>query len=531
MSAHDVDAPGDAPYDDAPCGLLRTGHDGLIHRANGTFCRWVGMSENELVGRRRFQDLLTVGGRIFHQTHFGPLLQMQGSVSEVKLDLQVADGGTIPIMVNAARHGRGDAVVHTIAVFVAKERHAYERELMRSRRHAEELAERQRAIQSELRETDRRKDEFLAMLAHELRNPLAPIAMSAQLLKAVSHDPQRVHQVGEVIERQINHLTHLVDDLLDVSRVTRGLIQLDLEPVELTRVVTAAVEQARPLLDARGHTLTVHAQPGHVVEGDRTRLVQIVVNLLNNAAKYTPQGGRVQVSLTTEGDRARLDVIDTGIGIEPTLLPHVFDLFSQAERTPDRAQGGLGIGLALVRSLVALHSGTVEAHSDGAHRGCRFTLRFPLTRQLDDTGDRHVLGSTPGGAPAHVLIVDDNHDAAHLLADVLRLAGHCVDTAFFAQDAIDRFRDGGYAPSVCILDIGLPDMTGYELAARIRERSPEPAPLLIALTGYGQAHDLVLSKAAGFAHHLVKPADAEALIRLVDEAGRARSVAREGLIA
>jgi PAS domain S-box-containing protein len=526
VSAHEPSRQDEALFDDAPCGLLLTHRDGLIQRANRTFCRWLGVEADQLVGRRRFQDLLTVGGRIFHQTHLSPLLQMQGSVSEVKLDLQVADGTSIPVMVNVAHRTHDGEIFHAIAVFVAKERHAYERELMQSRRHAEALAERQREIQEELRETDRRKDEFLAMLAHELRNPLAPIATSAQLLNLVADDATRVQQVGEVIGRQIKHLTNLVDDLLDVSRVTRGLIQLDIEPVELDGIVSAAIEQARPHMDARGHALTVQAAPGYVVQGDRTRLVQIVVNLLNNAAKYTPQGGCVQIVLAAEDGHARLDVIDSGIGIEPDLLPHVFDLFSQAERTPDRSQGGLGIGLALVRSLVALHGGSVEAHSDGAHRGCRFTLRFPLAARADTAATRPAFVALSVAAPAHVLIVDDNRDGVHMLAEVLRIAGHRVDVALSAQEAVDRFRDDAYAPSACILDIGLPDMTGYELANRIRRRALEPAPVLIALTGYGQPHDLALSKSAGFAHHIVKPADPEALLRLLNDAGRERQDAR-----
>jgi PAS domain S-box-containing protein len=389
VSTPDTPPQDDGFFDDAPCGLLRTQPDGLITSVNPTFCGWAGMTAADLCGRIRFQDLLTAGGRIFHYTHLGPLLLMQGSVSEVKLDLRTADGSVLPIMVNAARTERDGTVTHALAVFVAKERHAYERELMLSRRHAEALAEQQKIIQEELRETDRRKDEFLAMLAHELRNPIAPIATSAQLLKMATADPQRVNYVADVISRQVGHLTELVDDLLDVSRVTRGLIRLDRSTLDMAGVVAAAVEQARPLVDARGHVLDVELRAPLFVSGDHTRLVQAVVNLLNNAAKYTPQGGRIKLIVDREGDAARIDVVDNGIGIDARLLPRVFDLFSQAERTPDRSQGGLGIGLALVRSLVALHGGSVEAHSEGRNRGSRFTVRLPCVepRAMVDRGE------------------------------------------------------------------------------------------------------------------------------------------------
>jgi signal transduction histidine kinase/ActR/RegA family two-component response regulator len=523
VSLHEIEPGFEALYDDAPCGLLVTRDDGLIEHANRTFCRWLGAAPDDLVGQRRFQDLLTMGGRIFHQTHFGPLLQMQGSVSEVKLDLKVA-GGPLPIMVNAVRREHAGVATHRLAVFVAKERHAYERELMKSRRHAEALFERQREIENELRDADRRKDEFLAMLAHELRNPLAPIATSTQLLKLTAHEPARVQYVAEVIERQIGHLTNLVDDLLDVSRVTRGLIHLDIEPIGLSGVLASALEQSRPVMDSRAHSLDVRIRADGIVAGDRTRLVQIVANLLNNAAKYTPQGGRIAVTLDHEDGAARLDVVDNGIGIDAELLPHVFDLFSQAQRTPDRSQGGLGIGLALVRSLVALHGGSIEAHSEGAHRGSRFTLRFPLAATADAPQAPPDAASPGVATSAEVLLVDDNRDAVMMLADVLRLAGHEVTMATSAHDALEHIRRSR-PPAVCILDIGLPDISGYELASRIRGLTSDRPPLLVALTGYGQPHDFVLSKSAGFDHHFVKPADPQALVQLVNRASVERNPA------
>jgi PAS domain S-box-containing protein len=512
-------------YDDAPCGLLRTRQDGLIETANRTFCRWVGMTPEALCGHVRFQDLLTAGGRIFHYTHFGPLLLMQGSVSEVKLDLRTADGTVLPIMVNAVRTERDGTVTHALAVFVAKDRHAYERELMSSRRQAEALAEQEQRAQEALRDADRRKDEFLAMLAHELRNPLAPIATSAQLLKLATADPRRVDFLADVISRQIGHLTHLVDDLLDVSRVTRGVIELQRSTVSIASVVAAAIEQARPLMDARGHVFEAQLRASAFVSGDQTRLVQILANLLNNAAKYTPQGGRIDLIVDREGHQVRIDVIDNGIGIDAQLLPRVFELFSQAERTPDRSQGGLGIGLALVRSLVELHGGGVEVHSEGLHAGSRFTIRLP---QVEPTTMPPLVRPDPSRAHAtgRVLVTDDNLDAALTLADILRFAGHAVDIATTAQEALERVCAGMAAYDACVLDIGLPDMSGYELASRIRALPRHPAPILIAVTGYGQAHDLVLSRAAGFDHHCVKPVEPQLMLKIVNEAVARQPVAR-----
>jgi signal transduction histidine kinase/ActR/RegA family two-component response regulator len=511
-------------YDDAPCGLLLTrANDGVIQRANRTFCRWLGVEPADLVAKRRFPELLTMGGRIFHQTHMAPLLQMQGSVAEVKLDLQCAHG-TLPIMVNAVRHGDGPEATIALAVFVAKERHAYERELMLSRRQAEALVASQLAIQEELRHADRRKDEFLAMLAHELRNPLAPIAMSSALLRVAADDPKRVRQIGEVVGRQIAHLTDLVDDLLDVSRVTRGLIELDLVPVDLADIAAAAVEQARPLIDTRGQALQLVAPRGLVVEGDRTRLVQVVVNLLNNAAKYTPQGGHIALALEAIGDEARIAVADDGIGIEAALLPHVFDLFTQAERTPDRSQGGLGIGLALVRSLVVLHRGRIEANSAGAGQGSRFEVHLPLATRAVHAPGLASLQAPDATYSLRVLVVDDNADIAAMLVDVIRQGGHAAECVASAQEALDRVARHG-APDAFVLDIGLPDISGYTLASRLRAMLPPPLPLFVALTGYGQPQDRARSLAAGFDHHLVKPAETPMIVELLDAFARGRLAA------
>ncbi len=363
-----------------------------------------------------------------------------------------------------------------------------------------------------LRDESERKDEFLAMLAHELRNPLAPISSAAQLLKAVSGDPRRVEQSGAVIERQVRHMTNLVDDLLDVSRVTRGLVTLAREELDLKLLLNSAIEQARPLLDARKHELSVLVAPGPVmVSGDRTRLVQVIANLLNNAAKYTAMRGKIVVALEAGAQFASLAVIDNGAGIGEALLPHIFDLFTQGERTPDRVQGGLGLGLALVKSLTHLHGGTVAVSSNGIGEGSTFTLSLPLL-----AGVARPVAAMPAPprsdddrSPLRVIIVDDNVDAGQSLAALLRLQAHSVAVH---ESALAALADPSRAHSdVFVLDIGLPGMDGHELARRLRRDPLTAETSLIALTGYGQAQDRALAAAAGFDHHLVKPVDFEEL--------------------
>jgi PAS domain S-box-containing protein len=364
----------------------------------------------------------------------------------------------------------------------------------------------------ELRESNRKKDEFLAMLAHELRNPLAPISTAAEMLRLTNATDARTRKASEVISRQVKHMTALVDDLLDVSRVTRGLVELERELVDIKAAVANAVEQARPLIEARRHALTVRTDGSHAtVLGDRTRLVQVIANLLNNAAKYTPQGGEITLVVHAFGGWVDIGVIDNGIGIDARLLPHVFELFTQAERTPDRAQGGLGIGLALVRTMVALHGGQVTAASDGPGAGSTFTIRLPAVEQgvKDRLEDAAREGALAAPAPLRLMIVDDNVDAAESLAELLEAQGHRVRVEAHPAQALATARQD--PPEVFILDIGLPEMDGYELARRLRADPATASAMFVALTGYGQAHDRILSKSSGFEHHFVKPMDMDRL--------------------
>jgi PAS domain S-box-containing protein len=385
---------------------------------------------------------------------------------------------------------------------------------------ARDVTERRRAEEA-LREADRRKDEFLAMLANELRNPLAPIRNAAQVLKLLNIEEPKAQWAREVIERQTQSLSHIVDDLLDVSRITKGKITLHREPLELATIVSRAIETSRPLIDARHHELSVSVPPESLrVEGDLTRLAQVLSNLLNNAAKYTDECGKISLTVLRENDRIALRVRDTGVGIAPDVLPHIFDLFIQADRSLDRSEGGLGLGLTLVRHLVEMHSGTVEAHSDGPGRGSEFVVHLPLLSAAErPSEDSPAIGAaTP--AALRVLVVEDNIDSAEMLAIMLQLEGHQVRTAHDGSNAIKvaiTFR-----PDVALIDIGLPEMDGYEVARRLRELPQTQKMVLIALTGYGQAEDRRRTRDAGFDHHLVKPVEPDALEALLNSIARGR---------
>ena len=343
------------------------------------------------------------------------------------------------------------------------------------------------------------------MLAHELRNPLAPIATASALLKISPQNETIVRKSSEVITRQVQHMTDLVDDLLDVSRVTRGLVTLQLETLSLNTLLEVAVEQVRPLVEAREHKLVVQLTDADLsVMGDRTRLIQVFSNILNNAAKYTPQYGRIALRVVADNEQVEVVIEDNGIGIAPSLLPDIFVLFTQAERSPDRAQGGLGLGLALVKSLVEMQGGRVDAHSGGPDQGSRFTVWLP---RVSSNGLPSNLTSENSGrlspTGTTVLVVDDNKDAAETLQLLLEAIGHDVFVAHSPEDALKLACEA--SPAVLFLDIGLPGMDGYELARRLRVLPATRCSTLIALTGYGQPNDRQKATDAGFDKFLVKP--------------------------
>lgn len=359
--------------------------------------------------------------------------------------------------------------------------------------------------ESELRAASRRKDEFLAMLAHELRNPLAPIATAASLLKVSSSNEALVRKSSDVITRQVEHMTELVDDLLDVSRVTRGLVTLQEELLSLSILLEGAVEQVRPLIEAKRHDLVVQIPEAQLlVKGDRTRMIQVFSNILNNAAKYTPERGKISVSIDSNDTDVKVIVEDSGVGIAPSLLPYIFNLFIQAERSPDRAQGGLGLGLSLVKSLLELQGGSISAQSEGLGKGSRFTVTLPRVKSsyLPPVSKGEVCLAL-ADTTAKVLIVDDNKDALETLQLLLEATGHEVAIAHNGHDALTLACRT--LPAVLFLDIGLPGMDGYELARRLRTMPETAGCTLVALTGYGQAEDRQRADEAGFDYFLVKP--------------------------
>jgi signal transduction histidine kinase/CheY-like chemotaxis protein len=395
---------------------------------------------------------------------------------------------------------------------------ASRRELQKALERVEQELISRREAETKLKEADRKKDEFLAMLAHELRNPLAPINMAASILKLPAVGKDQAYKASEIIERQVKHMSSLLDDLLDVSRVTRRLIVLEQDVIDLKDTISDALEQTRPLIEAKGHRLTVDMPSYPVtVEGDRTRLVQIVANLLNNAAKYTPAQGKIRLRMHVVNKDVELSIQDNGIGIEEPLLPQVFELFTQAERTSDRTQGGLGLGLALVKSLVELHGGTVEAVSEGLGKGSEFIVRLPLLMS-DDVGSQEEGAAVDAGlnyVKPSILVVDDNVDAAQTLAMYLQAIGHEVLIEYSPQRAIERTKSA--RPKVCILDIGLPEMDGNELARRLRSIPGMVDAVLVAVTGYGQEQDRHNTMEAGFDHHLVKPVDIKRLAEILGD--------------
>jgi PAS domain S-box-containing protein len=377
----------------------------------------------------------------------------------------------------------------------------------------------QKQAEETLREDDRRKDEFLATLAHELRNPLAPLRNALEVMRLDPGNLEMFAHLNEIMERQLGHLVRLVDDLLDVSRITRGKIELRSERIDVAKVVESALETSRPLIEAENHQLSV-LLPGHpvFVMGDLTRLAQVVSNLLNNSAKYTPPHGQIGLTVEANGGELLIRVRDNGLGIPPTMLPRVFNMFTQVERTRDHAQGGLGIGLTLVRRLVEMHKGRVEAFSEGSNKGSEFVIHLPLAPvssedfRSDGAADTHLQDGAVRSR-LRVLVVDDNLDSLTSLAMLLRMSGDEVRTATDGAAALDVAK--AFRPEVVLLDLGLPGMDGYEVGRRIRKMPEARSAVLVAQTGWGQDEDRRRSAEAGFNAHLVKPVDPAELQRIL----------------
>jgi two-component system, chemotaxis family, CheB/CheR fusion protein len=381
-----------------------------------------------------------------------------------------------------------------------------------------ESEQRLRTSEEALREADRRKDEFLALLAHELRNPLAPIRYALATNRKEGRTPEQQRRVEEIIERQVTHMSRLLDDLLDVSRITRGTLELKKNPTELTLVVGCAIETARPILDSKQHTLSLDL-PKHAVrlEADAVRLAQVFSNLLINAAKYTDPGGQIHLRAAQHESEVVVAIRDNGIGISGDMLPRLFTLFSQDQSARGRAEGGLGVGLSLVRGLVSLHGGSVKALSEGPGRGSEFILRIPIGTPLERPDVEESADAPVPGAGLKILVVDDNRDAADTCAMLLELSGHHMQTAYTGQRALELAEK--FRPHVVLLDIGIPDLDGYQLAKKFRAFSWGRGTVLIAVTGWGQEDDRRRAFEAGFDHHLTKPIAAETVESLIQSLG------------
>jgi CheY-like chemotaxis protein len=380
---------------------------------------------------------------------------------------------------------------------------------------SQDITER-RQLAQELREADRRKNEFLAMVSHELRNPLAPISNAVEVLRRSPADPAAVRSASAMLERQVGQMAHLVDDLLDVSRITRGTIELRKETIDLARVVEQAVEANRALYESMGQELTVRVAPEPIrFDADPTRVAQVIGNLLNNACKFTDRGGHISLSVERAGREAVVRVRDDGVGIVSADLDRIFDMFAQVDSTLERSRGGLGIGLTLVKRLVEMHEGTVAVHSEGPGRGTEVVVRLPLINEVKASPAEAVRPGPAGrgGRKRRILVVDDNLDGAESLAMLLKFSGHETHTAgdgYGALQAVSEFR-----PDVVLLDIGLPGMSGYDVCRALRQQPDGNDLMLIAVTGWGQDDDRQRSLDAGFDLHVVKPVDLKALLKMI----------------
>ena len=434
----------------------------------------------------------------------------------------LADGAVMLPLVTAGR-AIGAVIVHADGAGIDEasigelvDRSAAALENARLYRSLQLEIDERRAIEEQLQASNRRKDEFLAMLSHELRNPLAPIRTALEVIRRLAPAEPKLTWATEVTGRQVNHLTRLVEDLLDVARINQGKIALQMESLDLRAVLAHGLETVRPFIESRRHQLVRDVPDVPVMlRGDFARLSQVVANLLNNAAKYTEEGGSIELSLTLPAQgQAVIAVRDNGIGIEDDLLPNVFEMFEQGKQSLDRSQGGLGVGLTLVQRLVELHDGRVEAGSAGIGRGSEFRVTLPCLAEVGDSRPAELAAeSKPAHAGCRVLVVDDNHDAAEATSVLLELSGHEVKMVGDGAEALASAPI--YAPDVVLLDIGLPGMDGYEVAVRLRRMEQTRNSCLIALTGYGQPADRARAREAGFDHHLTKPADPDELLGLV----------------
>ena len=470
-------------------GAVTLGVDGTILYCNNRFSEMVAKPQERVIGEAVTEFLPATKRAAFNAL----LGQGRTASAEGEFMLLTTDGDPTPVYLALApmELGGSEAICLVVTDLTEQKKH------------------------HDLQEVNRRKDEFLAMLAHELRNPLAPIRNALHLQKQVGAAEGESGEVHAMMVRQVNHLARLIDDLMDVSRIGTGNVELRLEDVDLAAVLGRAVETVHPLIDERCHFLSIRLAAEPIgLRADPTRLEQVFDNLLTNAVKYSNPGARIDLSTERDGDSAVVKLRDNGIGIDPAKLPNIFDLFVQAERRLDRSQGGLGIGLNLVRSLVEMHGGAVSAASAGLGQGSEFVVRLPAQPRIAaPVPVASPRGRSPAEAalPRHrILVVDDNYDSANSMAMLLkRMWKQDVEVAHDGEEALAKA--ASYRPQIILLDIGLPGLSGYDVAERLRAQSEGQGPTLVAMTGWGQEEDLRRSRDAGFAHHLVKPVDLEIL--------------------
>ncbi|MDB5918523.1 MAG: hypothetical protein JWR40_2757 [Massilia sp.] len=496
----------------AATGVVETDARGRLTLVNRKFCDMLGYDKSELLGL----DMLTLTAPDSVEATSEALQQMiaggvgaDGDAAAVLQKQYCKKDGSLLWATSSISALRGPDREYQGAVAIVVD-------ITQSRLAEQSL----RQLATDLAEADQRKSEFLATLAHELRNPLAPISSGLSLLRLGADNAASVAKVRPMMERQIGQMVRLIDDLLDVARISGGKIHLKKSPVELNSIIASAVETSLPFIERGGHKLAMALPDGAIMlDADATRIAQVVSNLLNNAAKYTPPGGRIEIAARRDGGNVLICVKDNGVGIPAASLSSIFDMFSQVRHNLSRAQGGLGVGLSLVRRLVEMHGGTVSAASGGSGQGSRFTVSLPLASsaaaplppiQLADA-DVDVDADTGAGAGRHLrlLVADDNVDAAEMLEAMLGLQGHATRVAHNGRDALAMARE--FAPDVAFLDIGMPDMNGYETAAAIKAVARLEAITLVALTGWGDERDRARAKEAGFDHHLTKPADLAAI--------------------
>jgi PAS domain S-box-containing protein len=484
--------------------------DGTLAYANARLATLLGVPFERLLGQR-FADFIAPPER---ERFEAACAAARSQPCAEQFEVRAVAGASVPVLVALSPLGQAPRDRQPIAALCL-----VATDLTESRRNTQLSLEisRREAAEAELRLAVRQRDAFLAMLAHELRNPLAPIRHAVDLLSRLLGSDSRAQALLAMIARQTDHLTRLVDDLLDVARIAQSRIVLRSEPLEIGSVIDQAVETVQSIVSEKGHELRIEKPcTALYVHGDRARLTQSLSNVLHNAAKYTDPGGAIALVVTASDEHLDFEVRDNGIGISEHLLPHVFDLFVQSDRALDRSEGGLGIGLSIVKGLVEMHAGTIKAASDGSSRGATFTIRLPRIAP-PEASEQPLRPGSP--RKRRVLIVDDNVDAADSLAMLLRLDGHEAEAAYSAStalEAVERLR-----PEIVLLDVGLPQIDGYEVARQLRARNSVPGIRLIALTGYGREEDRERARAAGFDDHLLKPADMDTLQQLLT--GESRS--------